>query len=101
VGNGVEEKLVEEMKTAQVPPPHTHPGVELGANLKSISYRCHLFEVAFLLGWTRETIYLPLDRLQGGTRELHRGHPEHPTTLRCQLSELTSLGNSVFWIASL
>ena len=26
----------------------THPGVELGANLKSISNRCHLLEVAFV-----------------------------------------------------
>jgi len=26
---------------------HTQPGVELRANLKSISHRCHLFEVAF------------------------------------------------------
>ena len=25
-----------------------HPGVELRANLESISHRCHLFEVAFV-----------------------------------------------------
>jgi len=43
-----------------------HPGVELRANLKSISHRCHLFEVAFLWQLTRETIHLPLGCLQGG-----------------------------------
>ena len=41
----------------------SHPGVELRANLKSISHRCHLFEVAFVWELTKETIDLP----QGGT----------------------------------
>ena len=31
----------------------THPGVELRANLKSISHRCHLFEVAFVWELTK------------------------------------------------
>ena len=43
-----------------------HPGVELRANLKSISQRCHLFEVAFVWELTKETIHLPLGCLQGG-----------------------------------
>jgi len=37
-----------------------HPGVELRADLKSISHRCHLFEVAFVWELTKETIHLPL-----------------------------------------
>jgi len=51
------------------PPPFAtnHPGVELRANLKSISHRCHLFEVAFAWGLTKETIHLPLGCLQGGS----------------------------------
>ena len=44
----------------------SHPGVELRANLKSISHRCYLFEVAFVCELTKETIYLPLGCLQGG-----------------------------------
>ena len=43
-----------------------HPGVEFGANLKSISRGCHLFEVAFVRELTKETIHLPLGSLQGG-----------------------------------
>ena len=42
-----------------------HPGGNPGANLKSISHRCHLFEVAFLWELTKETIHLPLGCLQG------------------------------------
>jgi hypothetical protein len=43
----------------------SHPGVELRANLKSISNRCYLFEVAFIGELTKETIHLPLGCLQG------------------------------------
>ena len=43
-----------------------HPGVELRANLKSISHRCYLFEVAFVWDLTKETIDLPVGCLQGG-----------------------------------
>ena len=43
-----------------------HPGGNLGANLKSISHRCYLFEVAFVWELTKETIHLPLGCLQGG-----------------------------------
>ena len=42
-----------------------HPGVELRANLKSISHRCH--EVAFVRVLTTETIHVPLGCLQGGS----------------------------------
>ena len=44
----------------------SHPGVELRANLESISKRCYLFEVAFVWELSEETIHLPLIRLQGG-----------------------------------
>ena len=47
-----------------------HPVVELRANRKSISHRCHLFEVAFVWELTEETIHLPLGCLQ---RPLGRG----------------------------
>ena len=43
-----------------------HPRVELRANLKSISHRCHHFEVAFVWELTKETIHSPLGCLQGG-----------------------------------
>ena len=43
-----------------------HPGVELRANLKSISHKLHLFEVAFVWELTKETILLPLGCLLGG-----------------------------------
>ena len=43
-----------------------HPGVELRANLRSISHKCHLFEVAFVSESTKETIRLPLGCLLGG-----------------------------------
>ena len=36
------------------------------ANLKPISHRCYLFEVAFVWELTNETIVLPLGCLQGG-----------------------------------
>jgi len=43
-----------------------YPGVELRANRKSISRRCHLFEADFWGELTKETITLPLGCLQGG-----------------------------------
>jgi len=43
-----------------------HPRVELRANLKSISHKCYLFEVAVVCELTKETIHLPLGCLQGG-----------------------------------
>jgi len=42
-----------------------HPGGNPGANLKSISHRCYLREVAFEWELTKETIYFPLGCLQG------------------------------------
>ena len=41
-----------------------HPGVELRANLQSISHRCHLLEVAFVCELTKEVIQLPMGCLQ-------------------------------------
>ena len=46
--------------------PNPHPAVGLRANLESISYRCRLFEVAFVWELTKETIRMPLGCLQGG-----------------------------------
>jgi len=46
------------------------PGGNPGANLKSISHRCCLFEVAFVWKLTKETIHLPLGCLQGGVQTL-------------------------------
>jgi len=43
-----------------------HPRGNQGANLKSISRRCYLWEVALEWELTKETIYLPLSCLQGG-----------------------------------
>ena len=43
-----------------------HPAGNLGANLKSISCRCYLREVAFEWELTKETIYVPLGCLQSG-----------------------------------
>ena len=43
-----------------------HPGVELRANLKSISHRCHPILVAFVWELTKEIIHLLLGCLQGG-----------------------------------
>jgi len=37
--------------------------------LKSISHKCHLFEVAFVWEVTKETIHLSLGFLQGGARD--------------------------------
>jgi len=45
-----------------------HPGGNPGANLKSISHRCHPILVAFVWELTKETIYLPLGCLRGGLR---------------------------------
>ena len=38
----------------------SHPGVELRANLKTISHKYYLFEVAFVWELSNETIHLPL-----------------------------------------
>ena len=53
---------------AEVPAPceAPHPGGNPGANLKSISHRCHPILVAFVWELTEETIHLPLGCLQGG-----------------------------------
>ena len=48
------------------PRAYTHPGENPEANLKSISHRCYLFEAAFVLELTKETIVLPLGCPQGG-----------------------------------
>jgi len=47
-----------------------HPGGNPGANLQSISHRCHPILVAFVWDLTEETIDLPLGGLQGGETDL-------------------------------
>ena len=37
-----------------------HPGDNVGANLRSISHRCYLFEVTLVWELAKETIFLPL-----------------------------------------
>ena len=72
LGNNGETSLINSVISNQGEILHSpiHPGVELGANLKSISHRCHLFEVAFVWELTKETIHLPLGCLQGGSSTL-------------------------------
>jgi hypothetical protein len=47
-----------------------HVRVEMRANLKSISHRCHLFEVASVWELTKEAIHSPLGCLQVGSEAL-------------------------------
>ena len=60
-----------------------------GANLKPISHRCYLFEVAFVWELTRETIVLPLGCLQGGGS----GISSAPTIGLCKASQW-----AIWWI---
>jgi len=60
-GEGSDRRAEEEQVSSR-------PEIELRANLKSTSHRCHLFEVAFLWELTEKTIHLPLGCLQGGER---------------------------------
>ena len=57
-----------------LPSLHIHPGGNPGANLKSISHRCHLFEVAVVWKLTQETIHLPVGCLQCGFHNLPALH---------------------------
>ena len=59
----------------------THPGSNPGANLKSISHRCHPILVAFVWELTKETTHLPLGCLQSG--------PAYPGQCRAGLLQLT------------
>jgi len=63
----------ETLPALQVLPSQSHPGGNPGANLKSISHRCYLFEVAFVWELTKETIVLPLGCLQGGCHPKGQG----------------------------
>ena len=63
------------------------------ANLKSISHRCHLFEVAFVWELTKETIHLPLGCLQGGVyleREKFNFRSPHVEETRSKQEEVGS-----------
>ena len=44
----------------EVPLAPIHPGVELRANLESISHRCYLFEAAFAWEMTDKNTHPPL-----------------------------------------
>ena len=73
--------------------PHTksgllHPGGNPGPNLKSISHRCYLREVAFVWELTKETIVLPLGCLQGGPAPVQGLHT--PSAISGPTSEIAS-----------
>ena len=51
-----------------------HPEGNPGADFKSISHRCNLFEVTFVREMTKETSVLPLGCLQGGIFDQHICH---------------------------
>ena len=53
-----------------------HPGVDLRKNLRPISHRSHLFEVAFVWELTEEAIYMPLGCLHGGAVLHFASEPE-------------------------
>jgi len=57
-----------------------HPGGNPGANLKSISHRCHLILVAFVWELTIETIYLPMVCIQSGLAAQSSGVKWLPAT---------------------
>ena len=55
-----------------------HPGGNPGANLKSISHRCHPILVAFVWALTHETIHFPLGCIQGGEHSITLQTFAHP-----------------------
>ena len=59
-----------------------HPGGNPGANLKSMSLRCHPILVAFVWELTKETIHLPLGCPQGGSRQVRGGRGHRAETTR-------------------
>jgi len=69
-----------------------HPGGNPGANLKSISHRCHPILVAFVWELTKETNDLPLGCLQG--RFVMKRHPQRPQTKDSSSSTSSTSGKS-------
>jgi len=67
-GRSPQPETLNPLQPAGAVPLEHHPGDNLGANLKSISHRCHPILVAFVWELTKETIDLPLGCLQGGVR---------------------------------
>ena len=61
---------------------HRHPGGNPGANLGSISHRCHPILVAFVWELTEASINLPLGCLQGGLSNLKKTFKTHESTLQ-------------------
>jgi len=61
------------------------PGVELRANLKSVSHERHLEDVAFVWELTKETIHLPPGCLQGRLSTT-RAHPPRDTPVPTLIS---------------
>ena len=58
-----------------------HPGGNPGANLKSISNRCHPILVAFVWELNKETINFPLGCLQGGAPSTFSARSKRAPTL--------------------
>ena len=83
-----------------------HPGGNPGGNLKSISQKCYLREVAFEWELTKETIHLPLGCLQGGVSSKRSGATRSATIshTKCFLksfcrSQLPCKSVSLFFIS--
>ena len=73
-------------KARHAPPPLYHPGGNTGANLESISHRCHPILVAFVWELTKETIELPLGCLPGGSGNTYFSFVTLATTiLKCKI----------------
>ena len=68
-----------------------HPGVNLRANHKSISHRCHLFEVEFEWDLTKATIHLPLGCLHGGNPTRFREAREFDEKDRARQAHIAEL----------
>ena len=87
--------------TARIFPLSVHPGGYPGANLGSISNRCHPILVAFAWELTEETINLPLDCLQGGESRSECLHPViYSSLIVCTSSIVVSIRSRSSFISS-
>ena len=82
----IERERASGRESAASPPRYSklaaHPGVELRANLKSISHKCHLFEVSFIWELTKDTVHLPLGCLKGGSPPRNSSPSRHCRSVR-------------------
>ena len=86
---------------ARIFPLSVHPGGYPGANLGSISNRCHPILVAFAWELREETINLPLDCLQGGESRSECLHPViYSSLIVCISSIVVSIRSRSSFISS-